>query len=83
MELLLSAWKPPSPIRLISVTALHITEAEDTFAQEDLFQQASDAARSEKRERIEQAMDAIRGRFGSDAISFGVSGPGGRDRHSD
>ena len=83
MELLLSAWKPPSPIRLISVTALHITEAEDTFAQEDLFQQASDTARNEKRERIEQAMDAIRGRFGSDAISFGVSGPGGRDRHSD
>ena len=31
-------------------------------------------ARSEKQEKLEQAMDAIRGKYGKDAISFGSNG---------
>ena len=78
MELLLSAWRPPSPIRLISVTAIHITQAEETYTQEDLFQ-TGDSGRSEKQERIEAAMDRIRSRFGSGAISLGPAAGRGRE----
>ena len=70
MELIQSAWRPPSPIRLISVTAIHLTGVGETYEQEDLLAGA-ETADSRRQERIEQAMDAIRARFGDGAIALG------------
>lgn len=67
------AWRAPEPIRALTVTALYLTEERDSYQQMDLL--AGDAAgRSEKQERLEQAMDAIRGKYGKGAITFGNTG---------
>ena len=70
MELIDKAWKPGSPIRLLSVTALALTDAQETYEQTDLFapqQEAGDA----RRENLERAVDAIRKKYGGKAISYG------------
>ena len=70
LELTAAAWKPPAPIRLLNVTALHLTEAEETYEQTDLFA-GGETSRSRRQERLEQTMDAIRDKFGAGAISYG------------
>ena len=66
-------WKAPNPVRLLSVTALYITDSTDSYQQLDLL--AGDAtARDRRQEQLESAMDAIRGKYGRDAISFGHRG---------
>lgn len=70
LELTGQIWKTPTPIRLLSVTALYITDSADSYQQLDLL--AGDAPRRDQRqEHLESAMDAIRGKYGRDAISFG------------
>ncbi|MBE6971811.1 MAG: DNA polymerase IV [Ruminococcaceae bacterium] len=73
MELTRAAWKAPTPVRMLTVTALHITDAAESYQQLDLLG-AQQSQRSEKQEKLEQAMDAIRGKFGKDAIAFGSNG---------
>lgn len=55
MELIDKMWKPSSPVRLLSVTALALTDAVETYEQTDLFtpQQPVENAR---RERLELAV---------------------------
>ena len=53
-----------------NVTALHLTEAEETYEQTDLFA-GGETSRSRRQERLEQTMDAIRDKFGAGAISYG------------
>ena len=73
LELTGRIWKAPNPIRLLSVTALYITDSADSYQQLDLL--AGDAAaRDRRQEQLESAMDAIRGKYGRDAISFGHRG---------
>lgn len=72
MELLDKAWSPPAPIRMLTVTAIHLTPNQQTYEQVDLFTQ-SDTSRNQRQEKLEKTMDAIRGRFGSDSIQFGTS----------
>ena len=74
MELVLSVWKPPSPIRMLTVTAIHLSPSEEAFQQTDLFC-GDEAPRQERQEKLEAAMDRIRGKFGVDAIQFGVTQP--------
>ena len=74
MELILSAWRPPSPIRLITVTAIHLTEEGETYCQTDLFADPEGERRQQRQEKLERTMDAIRGRFGKEAIAFGFAG---------
>ena len=70
LELTGQIWKAPTPIRLLSVTALYITDSADSYQQLDLL--AGDAPRRDQRqEQLESAMDAIRGKYGKDAIAFG------------
>lgn len=70
LELAQQLWKAPTPIRLLSVTALYITESADSYQQLDLL--AGDAPlRDQRQEHLESAMDAIRGKYGKDAIAFG------------
>ena len=73
MELFDSAWKLPAPIRLLSVTALHLTGAAETYTQTDLFGQ-SDPRQLERQEKLEHTMDVIREKYGKGAISFGAAG---------
>ena len=66
-------WKAPTPVRLLSVTALYITDSADSYQQLDLL--AGDAPlRDQRQEQLESAMDTIRGKYGRDAITFGRGG---------
>ena len=72
-ELTRRIWKAPTPVRLLSVTALYITDSADSYQQLDLL--AGDAPlRDQRQEQLESAMDAIRGKYGRDAITFGRGG---------
>ena len=70
MELVDKVWKPPAPIRLLSVTALALTDSLETYEQEDLFAPQRPVENG-KRERLELAMDMIRKKYGGAAISYG------------
>ena len=69
-ELARQIWKAPTPIRAMTVTALYVTEDGQAYRQLDLLGQAS-AKRSERQEKLESAVDAIREKYGSGAIRFG------------
>ena len=72
-ELTRRIWKAPTPVRLLSVTALYITDSAASYQQLDLL--AGDAPlRDQRQEQLESAMDAIRGKYGRDAITFGRGG---------
>ena len=75
MELIGGIWQPPSPVRLISVTALELTGRLETYEQADLFAPPP----AERREHLEQTVDTIRRKFGSAAISFGDPNGGGQE----
>lgn len=68
LELLRLAWRAPDPVRLLSVTAMYLTNREETYEQLDLLSAAPQ--KQEKQERLESAMDKIRGKYGRTAISF-------------
>ncbi len=68
LELLRDAWRAPTPVRLLSVTAIHLTDRQETFEQLDLLD-ASPAAQ-EKQEAVEGAMARIREKYGKDAIAY-------------
>ena len=74
MELVFELWKPPSPIRALTVTAIHLVQEGDAYEQVDLFT-AGAAPKKEKQEKLEAAMDRIRGKYGADAIIFGAAQP--------
>ena len=69
-ELARQIWKAPTPIRAMTVTALYVTEDGQAYRQLDLLGQTS-ARRSERQEKLESAVDAIREKYGSGAIRFG------------
>lgn len=68
MELINELWKPPSPVRLLRVTAINLVPADEAFEQVDLF---SSTASRERQERLESAMASIRDKYGRGSIAFG------------
>lgn len=76
MELTRSAWRAPTPIRMLTVTALHITESAESFEQLDLLG-AGRAVSDARQEKIESAVRAIRDKFGDGSITFGSGEPPG------
>ena len=72
MELLYELWKPPSPLRALTVTAIHLVQEGEAYEQMDLF---SSGPGKEKQEKLEGAMEQIRKKFGADAIVFGAARP--------
>ena len=68
LELLQGAWKAPTPVRLLSVTAIHLTDREETYEQLDLL--GAPPATQEKQEALEGAMAKIRAKYGSAAIAY-------------
>ena len=76
MELTRSAWRAPTPIRMLTVTALHITESAESFEQLDLLG-AVRAVSDARQEKLESAVRAIRDKFGDGSITFGSGEPPG------
>ena len=76
MELTRSAWRAPPPIRMLTVTALHITESAESFEQLDLLG-AGRAVSDARQEKLESAVRAIRDKFGDGSITFGSGEPPG------
>lgn len=68
MDIIMTHWRMRDPIRLITVTAINLCD-ENQAQQLSLF--ADENINTEKEERAERAMDDIRKKFGSGAISFG------------
>lgn len=73
LELAKESWHTPDPIRSLTVTALYLTENDESFEQLDLLN-APAQANSAKQEKLESAMDAIRRKYGMGSIAFGVDG---------
>lgn len=78
LALVRGLWKAPDPIRLLSVTALHLTDAQQSFRQIDLL--GTDEGTQDRQEAVESAMDALRQKFGRGVIAYGtrVDDIGGR-----
>ncbi len=72
LRLVRELWKAPDPIRLLSVTALHLSGEAQSFRQLDLLG-ADDDVQLEKQEAVEFTMDALRRKFGRSVIAYGVS----------
>lgn len=68
MEIIRQSWRLSDPIRLLTITAINLTD-EDEAEQLSLFD--TDAESREKGESIERAMDDIRKKFGDSAVTFG------------
>lgn len=73
MELLETFWKPSAPIRMLTVTAIALTEESQSYEQVDLLDSA--APRRARQEKLEAAMDQIRSKYGMGAVRFGATGP--------
>lgn len=73
MELLNTFWKPPAPIRMLTVTAIALTDEADAYEQVDLLDRSGD--RRERQEKLESAVDQIRGKYGMGAVRFGALSP--------
>ena len=76
MELTRSAWRAPTPIRMLTVPALHITESAESFEQLALLG-AGRAVSDARQEKLESAVRAIRDKFGDGSITFGSGEPPG------
>lgn len=74
MELVEQLWKPASPVRALTVTAIHLVQAGEAYEQMDLFT-APAAPKKDKQEKLEAAMDHIRGKYGAGSIVFGAAKP--------
>ena len=69
LEILKTSWNLSDPIRLLTITAINLTD-ETADEQLSLFDSAADGGRG-KRESIERTMDDIRKKFGDSSITFG------------
>lgn len=68
MAVIKKSWHMRAPIRMLTITAINLCD-ENQAQQLSLF--ASEDVNALKCEKMERAMDSIREKFGSNAISFG------------
>lgn len=66
MELIGTAWKLGSPIRMLTITALRLVPQDQTAEQLSLL--VDPQIERKKRERLEKTLDIIRDRYGHDSI---------------
>jgi DNA polymerase-4 len=69
-ELVNELWKPPAPIRALTVTAINLVAEGDAYEQVNLFDAAP---KKEKQEKLEDAMAQIRKKYGTASITFGTA----------
>ena len=70
MALLNKCWNTNKPIRMLTVTAHQLLPADQAFFQTDWFHPAADAAQ-ERRTRLEETIDRVRGKYGRSALDVG------------
>ena len=71
VEIIRTAWKIGLPIRMLTVTGSQLVNENEATEQLDLFGDLKDKE-SERQEKLEHAIDKIRGKYGHSAISMGV-----------
>ena len=71
MDLLRACWNFSAPIRMLSVSGAGLVQKDAPAEQLCLFTSADNSGR-EKQEHLEAALDAIRGKFGSDSVTTGA-----------
>lgn len=82
MELADSCWNMNNPVRALTVTAIYLVPADEAGAQLDLFSSAQDEKR-QRLERLENALDVIRSKYGPGAIAPASSPRDpGQERHA-
>lgn len=70
MELIRDSWDLRNPIRMLAVTGASLTGEEDA-QQLSLFDGREEEERRLRQEKLEAAMDKVRGRYGRDALTPG------------
>ncbi len=70
LDVIHTAWQPGRPIRLLTITAQNLRPADETEEQLSFFEAAQ--PQGQKTERIEQAMDNIREKYGRQSIRPGA-----------
>ncbi len=73
MELVDALWRPPAPVRALTVTAIHLAAEDEAYEQEDLF--AAPAPRREKAGAAGGRHGPDSGQYGSGSITFGAAAP--------
>ncbi len=74
MDIIARSWKPGAPIRAITLTASGLVPEGEAVEQLDLFQAAAPRQR-DRVEKLERAMDAIRSKYGSGAVTVAALAP--------
>ena len=74
MDILDHSWKSGAPIRAITLTAHNLIPEAEAAEQMDLFQSAEPKKR-ERVETLERTMDAIRSKYGRDAVTVASLAP--------
>lgn len=69
MELMDASWPEGKPIRLLAVAALRMLDKDAVVEQVSLFDPPAGTSERAKRERVEQAIDKLRQRYGEDIIT--------------
>jgi len=72
LSLIETSWRIGVPIRMLTVTAQKLVPADEAAEQLSIFSGSAESESSEKRERLEKALDAIRDKYGSRSISPGA-----------
>ena len=62
---------------MLTVTTIALTDGDEAYEQTDLLD--STASRRERQERLESAVDRLRGKYGMGAVRFGASAPGKKE----
>ena len=70
MDIVARAWRPNAPIRALTVTAHNLIPEAECAEQQTLFDLQA-PRRRDKVEKLERAMDAIRHKYGRDALTTG------------
>lgn len=70
MKILQDSWNPKAPIRMLTLTGTNLVPADEAPGEQlSLFEQSNQEARK-KQERLETTLDAIREKFGRDAVNI-------------
>jgi len=72
MSIIAQHWTAKKPIRMVTVTAASLLSMEQTGEQLSLFDEGA-ALRREKQEKLDRAVDALRGKYGRDAVQYGAA----------
>lgn len=66
-EIILTSWKKGSPIRMLTITGINLT---DDIMEEQISMLNGDPKTRERNEKIELTMDNVREKYGKDSIGF-------------